>query len=654
MQKIKVLFLVFICHFVCISQNDNIDSLKSQLNFESNPTAKIDLLNKISRQFYFNGEVEQIIPYAEKALILSEKIKYKKGICLSFKNIGTAHKMYGDNSKAIYYFQKALKISEEIKDKAIQADILAYIGLVYEGQDDYKFAFSTFLRSLKLREEIKDEKGIASSFNNIGIIYYNQGNYNEALVYYNKSLDLKSKLHEYRGIVELYNNIGNVYMDQSKFDSTLSILFKALALEKKLQDKNGLALTFNNLGLCYRLINKNDSALFYHKKSFAINQLMKNKKGIALAAYNVGYDFFNLNKIDSAKYYAEISLLNSQIINNLYIKRSSITLLSLINEKNKDFKLALLFNRMASEINDTIYSIESQRNTAEMNAKYESEKKENEIKLLNSENNIKTLEIKEQQHRIKNHGILVGSLILLIVLVIALSWLVISRKEIKQKGILKAELLKQQELRTEAIIDTQEKERKRIAQDLHDGIGQTLASVKVNLVNISVQSELNSENNLKKIQQTIKSLDDAYKEVRTLSHKMMPKALEEVGLAGAFNDLLEKTLYSLKIKYTFEKDNITRLNENIEIGLYRIFQELLNNILKHANATEISVHLHKTQTHVILIVEDNGIGIKHNREPGTGIGLSNIETRAYTLKGHFSINSEVTGGTVAVIRIPIV
>ena len=654
MRKIKILLLVFICHFICISQNDNIDTLKSQLKLTTNDTSKIDLLNKISRQFYFNGEVEQIIPYAENALKLAERIKYKKGICMSFKNIGTAYKMFGDNSKAIDYFQKALKISEEIKDKAIQADILAYIGLVYEGQDDYKFAFATFLRSLKLREEIKDEKGIASSYNNIGIIYYNQGSYNQALDYYNKSLILKSKLQEHRGIVELYNNIGNVYMDQSKFDSTLSILFKALDLEKKLQDKNGLALTFNNLGLCYRLINKNDSALFYHKKSLAINQLMKNKKGIALAAYNVGYDFFNLNKIDSAKYYAEISLFTSQEINNLYIKRSSITLLSLIHEKNKDYKAALLFNRMASEINDTIYSIESQRNTAEMNAKYETEKKENEIKLLNSENNIKTLEIKEQEHRINNHGILIGALIILIVLVIALSWLIISRKEIKQKGILKTELLKQQELRTEAIIDTQEKERKRIAQDLHDGIGQTLASVKVNLVNISAQSKLNSENNLEKIQQTIKSLDDAYKEVRTLSHKMMPKALEEVGLSGAFNDLLEKSFSNSKIKYTFEKDNINRLNENIEIGLYRIFQELLNNILKHADATEVAVHLHKTHTHVILMVEDNGIGIKSNMESGSGIGLSNIETRTHALKGHFSLNSIGTNGTVAVIRIPIV
>lgn len=649
MSKYAILyFLLFSIN--CITSQIKPHEKKTS-NQEFADTSKINKLNKISKQYYFDGLTDKIIPTANAALILAQKIDYKKGICDAYYNIGIAKKMYGKNQEALTYFNKVLGISKEIADKKREADALNIIGLIYESQDDYKNAFKMFFQSLKIREDINDLKGIANSYNCIAIIFANQSNYSKALEYYNKALKLNQQLSDKDKISEIYNNIGVVYLNQKKIDSAISMHHKYLKIEQKNKNKNGYALAYNNLGLCYQISNKVDSALYYHRKSLVINEELKNNKGTALAAYNVGNDYLTLNQIDTAEYFANLSLKISKESSNLYIQLSAYTLLGKIYVKKQDFKKALEYQILKTNISDSIYSIASQNNIAELITKYETEKKESKIKILSNENEIKSFKIKEQANQLYNNRVLLTLLSVLILLIVLISWLLTSQNKIKQKNLLKTELLKQQVLQTEVVIETQENERKRIAQDLHDGIGQMLASIKINLISLTNNSGFVTESDDNKFKKIITSLDDAYKEVRTLSHKMMPKSLIEVGLTGAMNDLLEKTMVPLSINYTFEKSNIVRLDENIEIGIYRIFQELLNNIIKHANASEIAIHLHKTNTHTILIVEDNGIGIV--KESGEkGIGLTNIEARANILKGTFSINPGEINGTVAIIRIP--
>ena len=196
-----------------------------------------------------------------------------------------------------------------------------------------------------------------------------------------------------------------------------------------------------------------------------------------------------------------------------------------------------------------------------------------------------------------------------------------------------------------AVIQAQEEERKRIAKDLHDGIVQQLGGLKLGLQNV-FKSKSEEESKL------IKVLDDSAQELRVLSHKMMPKSLSELGLIPALEDMLSNTLGNTNIEYDFENFGIKdRLKENIEISLYRITQELIQNVIKHSGATKANVQLFKAGSDIVLIVEDNGMGIK--KSESSGIGLMNISSRLDTINGNVNFEPSPESGTLATVKIPI-
>jgi len=134
---------------------------------------------------------------------------------------------------------------------------------------------------------------------------------------------------------------------------------------------------------------------------------------------------------------------------------------------------------------------------------------------------------------------------------------------------------------------------------------------------------------------------------------MMPRALSVAGLVPATEDLLHQLLGTAQLKYNFEAQEVDKLPESMEIGVFRVIQELISNILKHAEAKEVSVQLFKNKDHIVLIVEDDGIGIESAKSDKKGIGLMNISARVQALNGSYSFDSGPKAGTVTNIRIPL-
>jgi signal transduction histidine kinase len=240
--------------------------------------------------------------------------------------------------------------------------------------------------------------------------------------------------------------------------------------------------------------------------------------------------------------------------------------------------------------------------------------------------------------------------------ILLLAFFVVQRNKQREAAKRDTAIILERERGLRAIILATEEERKRIAKDLHDGVVQGLTGLKLRLQNqLRKLSALPLEQEAE-FKETSSMLDASIDEVRNISHRMMPRALSELGLVPAMADLLDKTLSQVNIQFQFEHHKVEgiRFDETVEVSLYRIAQELITNIIKHAQAQAVSVQLLKTASHLVLVVEDNGTGFAYEDQTNrNGIGLMNISSRAKALHGEVTYVPSPMQGTVATIRIPL-
>ncbi|MCR9249422.1 MAG: sensor histidine kinase [bacterium] len=205
-----------------------------------------------------------------------------------------------------------------------------------------------------------------------------------------------------------------------------------------------------------------------------------------------------------------------------------------------------------------------------------------------------------------------------------------------------------------SMLEGQEMERKRIAREIHDGIGPLLSTVKMNLANIEGEIDHLPKDMAIKFRQSYQLIDEAAGDLRAISHNLMPKVLSDFGLIEALETLCEKIDLHKKVNVEFICTGFDeRLDEVSELGMYRICQELLNNSLKHANASYIAIQLFKSANSVRLSYEDDGVGFDTNQYVD-GIGLMNIESRVKALAGEFLIDSSEGKGMTATIEVPLI
>lgn len=274
-------------------------------------------------------------------------------------------------------------------------------------------------------------------------------------------------------------------------------------------------------------------------------------------------------------------------------------------------------------MNDSIMGIESNEELHEMQVKYETVKKDNQIKTQN---------IKIEQDK-KNQILLFLVIILLVVLFTAIFIRKTYKTNLKLQEAIKNKML------IEKTFEAQENERTRIAKELHDGIVQDLTILKLNLTNNNYKEEI--EPKLTKIT----------KELREISCQMMPIALKELGLIPALEDLFERSFTQKGIAFNFEAFLLeNRLDEKIEVNIYRICQELINNSLKHANAKEINIILRQKNQLLTLIFEDNGQGFDISKVK-QGIGLTSLKDRLEAIHGQIEFDSTINKGTTAFVKI---
>ncbi len=612
----------------------------------------LDSLFREARIWQSRGAGNQLLPVSEEALRLAAAVRDDSLLALAHYYLAGALFTTGQPDMALYNYGRALRFASDPRDIRLIAAILSGVGRVYESRDNYHEALRYFLRSLRLRENSGDALGVAESFNNIGIIHYNTSNWERALQYYQNALQIRRDKNDAAGISETLHNIGLMYEAEDKTKEAVQLYHQALQINEKHGFLWRAALNYNNLGSCARTLGRTSEALAYHLKTAKLQEEIADVRGLALAQYNVANDYFDLGRADSALAYARMSLERSEKTGNLYVKRNVFLLMGRIAERKSNYPAALTYTRQAQALNDSIYHTESQRLIADMNAKHDVDKKENEIIQLQQQRALEDLNARNEIYRLRSWlGVALAAIVLL-----GCVWVIArmrqARKEMQRRDVENLEKIRQQEAWSQDMIEVQENERKRIARELHDGICQAITVSRLNLINIPKKSTLDPDA-LNAIEHTADALDQTYRELRSLSHQMIPKALEVTGLCDAMEDLMGKTFAHTDTRFSFERGQAPRLAPQQEASLYRIFQELIANIVKHAQATEVNVQVYTAGKMLIMMVEDNGVGM-HRTEglPHEGIGLSNIRYRVQLLHGIYNVESPESGGTLTMIQVP--
>ncbi len=574
--------------------------------------------------------------FAVKALEKARKLKYTEGMMHALDQLGVMERNFSNYQASLRYHKECLTLSEQHNSDYWMLRSNQNLGVLYRRLEVYPTALEYLLRALPLAEKLQNEKETASALNNIGNVYLSLQRYDEAMNYFQQSLLIDRKRNNYQGLSICHGCIGRVFEAKNQLDSAQVHYEKNLFYSEGWNDKNGIAIAYNSMGNVAKKRNRWDQALEYYQKALAMNLEIADRKYIAPNYCNVADVYQHIDNFPLAEknYKEALSVAEaSGIMRN--IARAYKGLADMY-EKQGNWSAALAAERKFKLYEDSVLNESSLRQVEMIRTAYEVDEKELKIVALQQE---------------KSLYLFVGMVIcvLLLALIVSLYFRhrnIRTKKQLAEQKIIRLEQEKQL-VATQAVLDGETAERSRLARDLHDGLGGMLSAVKLNLFDMKKGTLLESDDILR-FNNVLKMLDNSIRELRRISHNMMPEALSRYGLKTAIADLCH-SLPNVNFHYFGTE---TRLESKREVMIYRIVMELVNNALKHADADEINVQLVQEPSRISVTVQDNGKGFD-TKAKTLGMGLKNIQNRVVSFSGTMNICSKENEGTEISVEIKI-
>ena len=578
----------------------------SALAFSSEELALSDLaainLTRGMALFYNEGPEAGIVPYRESYRLYTAAGD-TSGLVKSLNGLGVMYKEMALYDSALIHYIELIKIAEE---KGIERSLaMGYLnlGILYMQLEDYERALHYLNLSIPLNEKhFPNLIGLARM--NIGLIHYAKKDYVAALAELQIARDVYQSWGDRKGLADVLNNLGNVYIDIPDLDSAHYYYVRARDLFSELGCWYPYGQTLNNLGLLN----------IYRKKFNLAYQLLDSSLAVAVRTSNPE--------------------LASTAYKNLYFGHNT----------QGDHQQALKYYLLHDSIQDMIYQLDKDRLMADLEMKYQNEKKQAQILALERDNLIKT----------KRNNIYLFTAIGIIAL-ITFGFLYFRQRARKDRIIAQQRIRQLEEekklLAAKSLVEGQEEERKRVARELHDGLGVLLSTTRMQFSSIGDASPEARP----LIEKASRLLEQASSDVRKISHNMMPGLLTKLGLYEAVADLFEKISETEGLQIVAEvPEDAERMPENREIMLYRIIQELANNTLKHARAGNIELRMELQPGKLDVFYSDDGIGFNiEEKLLSKSIGLNSIQSRVNFLNGKMDVRSEPGKGAAFSFEIPV-
>lgn len=626
-------------------QQSYLDSAKAHFNFELSRSWQ-DIDPNKSWNYLTEGQ-----RLSKTSAYMTAFSYYQEGFFYFFKDLA--------KSEAAFIKSEQLFSKINTRDAyKMLSKIWNNLGLITQEKDDIKGYVDIILnKAIPMATKANDTALIAHHYLGLGYAFLNLKQYDIAETYFNKGIKVikSTKQPEFRSgnLILAYGSAGENYILAKKY---------ALA-SATLDTMNKLLSTGSNQVLSpeYNLV----KGMSYHAlKNYraAINEFDKGLNRSPNKNYNdVGQRilFYKIKSLLAGKKYEKTRELLTNILNDRGMTYTYNELMELYNALAESYaglgnmNLAYKWQKRYSQLSDSISETRLLRDINGLELKYRNAERIKEIDGLKAQN--EHAELAAKNSRLIQWLLIAAAIFLLIVAIFYIQYNISNKKLIAQKELSYLQQLNeiehQQELQySKAMIQGEEQERRRMARDLHDGLGGMLAGVKINL---SAQLDNQDQDSIEQpLQRVLGQIDNSVTELRRIAHNMMPVNLLNFGLKTALKDLCE-TLMTATTRIDFQSFEINNnIPEQTQINIYRIVQEMLANSIRHADATNIILQCSQNGHTFFITQEDNGKGFDINAaQVETGIGLGNIRNRVGFLKGKMEIESKINQGTIINIEL---
>ena len=567
-----------------------------------------------------------------------------------------------DSEKARLWAEREAAEAQRLHREVDYAHALSVLGMLAKDQGKFEQAINYQLRALKIQEQYRSYEGILNASNDIGILYKRMKLLNKALPFYQRVVDLCRQLLQDKtftpkrrknfevSLAYAQNNVGTIYLDQRQFVKAKPYFQEAIEWGRRLKINDIGAVAYANLASLETEQGNLPAALRYFKQSLAFDQAEGNDFGQAETLSSMAGLYEKMNDNGQAERTLLTALRLATRLQALATLQQVHRELSRFYQKTGRYTLATQHYAQLVQLNDSIYNQDVTQKVAELQTKYETEKKE-------AQNRLQAAQLRTQQQVIRRRNTQLAAGAAVALLLAGLAYLLYNRRRLRRAVEFAQEREQLTQLRAAAVLEAEEGERRRIGFDLHDGVGQLLTVAKLNLHALSEELSLNTVGQQALLDNALDVVNESFREVRSISHNLMPNALIKRGLAQAVRDFLDKISPDGRLKINLEVvglDRGGRLPATIENVLFRVVQEMVQNILKHAQATEVTLQIVRHADELTVLVEDNGVGFDPSTlGPDAGIGLKNIESRMAFLGGRVEVDSQPGHGTTITLEVPL-
>ncbi|MGQ9846996.1 MAG: tetratricopeptide repeat protein [Bacteroidales bacterium] len=420
-------------------------------------------LKNIGIIYTIRSELDKALEYYFHSLRIYSIINDNLGKAAMLRYIGIAYYYQGNYDLAIKYYKYSMNYAMATKDTIQLSNIYSNIGIIYHRQGDYKKAMDFYLKQMKLLESTNDLKGLSACYINLGNLYKDQKNFKEALRYYNLAIPIKEKLEDKQGLANIISNIGTIFYKQQKFIKAENNFVKALSLYEELNDKQGQSTCYANIGAIYSDLKNYKKALEYYLKSEKIDHEIGDRIGNLYNIGGIAYAYTiiadSTHNLILKKQYASKALEYAKKLEVLSLKynmkpqrQDAYKYQFKANDRLGRYKEAVNIMKKFLDLSDSLISEQSTRILAEMQTKYETEKKQLQIEKLNKENELKQAKLEKSELQQKRQKIIIYFILAIFFIVTTFSFF-ISRLylQLKKSHLLLEQQKKEIELKNEEL-----------------------------------------------------------------------------------------------------------------------------------------------------------------------------------------------------------